>query len=145
MLARGLTAAAVTEWLEASPKQALRTLAGFGLRDGVDGDVLIGAVESTTPDPMQKDPAKMKANPVVLEPSFEHGAAPGHLGAMAQELLVFIKNEYDIPPPSFILSYEIPPVGLGGLRSHFEPPSAPPRHSRDQGPCRQRRAAALVA
>ena len=49
MLARGVTAVALTEWLEGSPKAALRALADVGLRDGVDGDTLFGAIESTGP------------------------------------------------------------------------------------------------
>ena len=36
MLARGVTAVALTEWLEGSPKAALRALADVGLRNGVD-------------------------------------------------------------------------------------------------------------
>ena len=81
-LSRQMTAVEFMAWLDASPKLKLRELAGIGLRDGVDADTLIGAIET-----------EMKPSPAALVHYFENGAATGHLGALAQTILVFVKNE----------------------------------------------------
>ena len=80
---RGMTSAAVTQMLEG--KDNLRCLADIGLRDKVDGDTLIGAVQSCG-----------FASPAALEPLFNVGAAAGALARLAQQIKRHLQVEAEL-------------------------------------------------
>ena len=78
-LARNMTHVAVVEYLEKEPR--LAPLAA-GLKDTVDGDVLIDAIK------LWKN-----ANPAAIEPYFAEESSTCALGVLAQRLHLFVVTE----------------------------------------------------
>jgi hypothetical protein len=79
MLARGLTSGDVLAYLR---EDKLAPLADLGMLEGVDGDLLIGAIELSN-----------TLSPDVLKGYFGDGAPPGLLGLLAQRVKAFLNME----------------------------------------------------